>query len=75
MRATSRLRMRIAWFIAPSSVKRFTWGRLEAVERSAREIQERSPRPSHVDEAAQSIERRVRLVKRHLCLENGGDQP
>jgi len=69
-----RLRMRLAWFIAPNSVQRITRGRLEAIERSAQRIQEYSPRPSHVGEAAQSVERRTRLVKRHLCLDTGTDR-
>jgi len=68
-----RLRMRIAWLVAPNSVQRITRGRLEAIERSAQRIQEYSPRPSHVGEAAQSVERRTRLVKRHLCLDMGTD--
>lgn len=66
-----RLRMRLAWLIAPNSVQRFTLNGLESIEHTSQKIQEHNPRPGHVNEDAQSIERRVELLKRHLRLGDG----
>jgi hypothetical protein len=68
-----RLRMRLAWIVAPASTRRYTWGQLEAIQRSAEQIEKRSVQPPYTNGDAQSIQRRVRTVKKHLCLDDGND--
>lgn len=68
-----RLRMKLAWWVAPFATKTGLEMRLRLIEMDAKEIQESSVTPSQPDESAKGIERRVNAIQNELGLEQKYD--
>lgn len=68
-----RIRMKLAWWIAPFATRTGLENRLRLIEMDAKEIQECSATPSQPDESARGIERRVNAIQDKLGLERKYD--